>query len=276
MLPCLQDGFEQLNKLGEDLKSRIQIRFIDQHGLEEAGIDGGGLFKEFMECLVKEGFDPNAALFKPTSDNRLYPNPAAQGLVPNALAFFEFLGRMLGKAMYEVRPSTPWLMPAAFYPSRLFTCRQSSLVFVMKPILGQFKASDPSVHFPLLTSPQHVEQLYLMLTAIAPDADCNSTCICPLSDPLVSLKPFPGLHYFPCLCLRFSDLVLLNTFASSQITTSLLHVAFSCCFLPWCLCCLLPAALCHALFFTAFLHCFCLIAFFDALPAFADEAATGP
>lgn len=107
LLPCLQDGFEQLNKLGEGLKSRIQIRFIDQHGMEEAGIDGGGLFKEFMECLVKEGFDPNAALFKPTSDNRLYPNPAAPGLVPNALAFFEFLGRMLGKAMYEVRPSNP-------------------------------------------------------------------------------------------------------------------------------------------------------------------------
>ncbi|KAL3150396.1 hypothetical protein ABBQ32_000234 [Trebouxia sp. C0010 RCD-2024] len=97
----LQDGFEQLNKLGESLKSRIQIRFIDQHGMEEAGIDGGGLFKEFMECLVKEGFDPNAGLFKPTSDNRLYPNPAAPGLVPNALALFEFLGRMLGKAMYE-------------------------------------------------------------------------------------------------------------------------------------------------------------------------------
>jgi len=38
-----------------------------------------------MECLVKEGFDPNAALFKATSDNRLYPNPAAQALVPNAL-----------------------------------------------------------------------------------------------------------------------------------------------------------------------------------------------
>ena len=98
----LQDGFEQLNKLQEGLKSRVQIRFIDQHGIEEAGIDGGGLFKEFMECLVKEGFDPNAGLFKATSDNRLYPNPSAQALVPDALAYFEFLGRMLGKAMYEV------------------------------------------------------------------------------------------------------------------------------------------------------------------------------
>ena len=82
--------------------------------MEEAGIDGGGLFKEFMECLVKEGFDPNAALFKPTSDNRLYPNPAAQGLVPNAMALFEFLGRMLAKAMYEVRSSNPSVLFAIF------------------------------------------------------------------------------------------------------------------------------------------------------------------
>ena len=56
-----------------------------------------------MECLVKEGFDPNAGLFKATSDNRLYPSPQAKGLVPNALAYFEFLGQMLGKALYEVR-----------------------------------------------------------------------------------------------------------------------------------------------------------------------------
>lgn len=99
------------------MKSRVQIRFIDQHGIEEAGIDGGGLFKEFMECLVKEGFDPNAGLFKPTSDNRLYPNPAAPGLVPNALAYFEFLGRMLGKAMYEVQ-----LALAKFLVSAMHHC----------------------------------------------------------------------------------------------------------------------------------------------------------
>ena len=32
----------------------MRIRFIDEHGMEEAGIDGGGLFKDFMENLVKE------------------------------------------------------------------------------------------------------------------------------------------------------------------------------------------------------------------------------
>ena len=36
-------------------------------------------------------------LFAATLDNRLYPNPEAMQLVPNALQLFEFLGRMLGK-----------------------------------------------------------------------------------------------------------------------------------------------------------------------------------
>ena len=32
----------------------VRIQFVDEHGIEEAGIDGGGLFKDFMEHLVRE------------------------------------------------------------------------------------------------------------------------------------------------------------------------------------------------------------------------------
>jgi hypothetical protein len=39
---------------GEALRGRVRIQFVDEHGLEEAGIDGGGLFKDFMEHLVRE------------------------------------------------------------------------------------------------------------------------------------------------------------------------------------------------------------------------------
>ena len=53
-------------------------QFIDSHGLEEAGVDGGGIFKEFVDMVVKAGFDPNLGLFKATTDRRLYPNPHAQ------------------------------------------------------------------------------------------------------------------------------------------------------------------------------------------------------
>lgn len=35
-------------------QGRIRISFIDQHGAPEAGVDGGGLFKDFMEELMKQ------------------------------------------------------------------------------------------------------------------------------------------------------------------------------------------------------------------------------
>lgn len=48
-----QDGFVQLGGLqGEELRGRLRIKFVDEFGVEEAGVDGGGLFKDFLECLV--------------------------------------------------------------------------------------------------------------------------------------------------------------------------------------------------------------------------------
>ena len=88
--------------MDEELRGRIRIQYVDSYGEVEAGVDGGGLFKDFMENLVKEGFNPEIGLFRTTPEQKLYPSPAASSAVPNALALFEFLGKMLGKAMYEV------------------------------------------------------------------------------------------------------------------------------------------------------------------------------
>lgn len=63
--------------LGPKLKSRISISFIDEFGLVEAGIDGGGVFKEFLTALSREAFDVNSGLFLSTRDQLLYPNPHA-------------------------------------------------------------------------------------------------------------------------------------------------------------------------------------------------------
>lgn len=48
-LQVLQDGFQRLGALGEGLRGRVRVQFISEHGLEEAGVDGGGIFKEFLE-----------------------------------------------------------------------------------------------------------------------------------------------------------------------------------------------------------------------------------
>lgn len=47
-----EDAFAHLNGLGAGLKGTIEIVFIDENGVEEAGIDGGGLFKELLTGCV--------------------------------------------------------------------------------------------------------------------------------------------------------------------------------------------------------------------------------
>lgn len=36
---------------------------INNIGLEEVGIDGGGVFREFLSELIKTAFDPNRGFF---------------------------------------------------------------------------------------------------------------------------------------------------------------------------------------------------------------------
>jgi len=44
------------------------VSFIDEFGKYEAGIDDGGLFKEFLSELSKVVFDPQKGLFMVTED----------------------------------------------------------------------------------------------------------------------------------------------------------------------------------------------------------------
>ncbi|KXS22341.1 HECT-domain-containing protein [Gonapodya prolifera JEL478] len=96
-----EDGFSGLNALGSKLKKRISITFVNELGMEEAGIDGGGVFKEFLTRLSKQAFDINYGLFQATREQRLYPNPSAYARGDDQLRYLEFLGRVVGKAMYE-------------------------------------------------------------------------------------------------------------------------------------------------------------------------------
>eukprot|EP00039_Didymoeca_costata_P013079 m.193938 g.193938 ORF g.193938 m.193938 type:complete len:971 (-) comp15670_c0_seq3:1826-4738(-) len=96
-----EDAFDKLNDLKSGLRSRIRVQMINESGLPEAGVDGGGVFREFLSSVIKHGFDPNAGLFRESPDHRLYPNPQAMLANENAWQHFQFLGRMLGKAIYD-------------------------------------------------------------------------------------------------------------------------------------------------------------------------------
>ncbi|KAJ2803862.1 ubiquitin-protein ligase (E3) [Coemansia guatemalensis] len=86
-------------------KYRMRITFVDQHGAIEEGIDGGGLFKEFLVSLVQEAFDPSKDLFCQTEQNSIYPNPNSVPTDPRRrrliLDKYKFLGAIIGKALYE-------------------------------------------------------------------------------------------------------------------------------------------------------------------------------
>ncbi|XP_042055165.1 E3 ubiquitin-protein ligase UPL6-like [Salvia splendens] len=98
----LEDSFSQLNALAEDdLRGVIRITFVNELGVEEAGIDGGGIFKDFMENITRAAFDIQYGLFKETADHLLYPNPGSGLVHEQHLEYFHFLGTILAKAMFE-------------------------------------------------------------------------------------------------------------------------------------------------------------------------------
>jgi ubiquitin-protein ligase E3 C len=99
----VEDGIAAMDKVGNAIKDRIVIRYINNFGEEEAGIDIGGLFKDFVSDLSFRIFDPSYGLFAVTNKHELYPNPAVASIYPvgDIEKLYLFLGRVLGKALYE-------------------------------------------------------------------------------------------------------------------------------------------------------------------------------
>ena len=54
-----------------------------------------------MAQLIRTGYDPSYGYFKSNSQELLYPNPECETISPDYLKHFHFLGRMLGKVIYE-------------------------------------------------------------------------------------------------------------------------------------------------------------------------------
>jgi ubiquitin-protein ligase E3 C len=99
-----EDAFDNLSiENVNNLKTaRIVVEMINKLGLDEAGIDGGGLFREFILELLESGFDPNRGFFILTSDGYLYPNPNVKFLMlENYEKHYFFLGRILAKVIYK-------------------------------------------------------------------------------------------------------------------------------------------------------------------------------
>lgn len=120
----LEDGFRHLSRLGPRLKGRLYVVFVNDAGMEETGIDAGGLFKEFWTTLSGVAFNSSYGLFATTDDQLLYPNPRSGIVERDHLALFEFLGCIVGKALYEEIVIQPRF--ARFFLSKLLK-RMSSI-----------------------------------------------------------------------------------------------------------------------------------------------------
>jgi E3 ubiquitin-protein ligase HUWE1 len=95
------DSFKSLYyKSGPEIKyGKLNIRF---HG--EEGIDAGGVSREWFGAMARQMFNPDYALFNPVASDRttFHPNPLSE--VNNEhLLYFQFIGRIIGKALYEGR-----------------------------------------------------------------------------------------------------------------------------------------------------------------------------
>lgn len=98
----LEDAYEQLSSIDFDMKSVIRVSFVSASGNAEAGIDGGGLFKDFIEELIKAAITPELGYFISSSDNLLLISPLLEETKgSHALSMLYFFGKMLGKAIYE-------------------------------------------------------------------------------------------------------------------------------------------------------------------------------
>ncbi|KAJ8735730.1 hypothetical protein PYW07_007350 [Mythimna separata] len=144
-----EDAFDKLSPDNEpDLKLKLRVQLINQAGAEEAGVDGGGLFREFISELLKSAFDPNRGLFRLTIDNMLYPNPAVHLLYDDFPMHYYFVGRMLGKALYE--NLLVELPLAEFFLGKLCGCGEADV--------HALASLDPALHRGLLLLRAHARR----------------------------------------------------------------------------------------------------------------------
>ncbi|GMT14871.1 hypothetical protein PFISCL1PPCAC_6168 [Pristionchus fissidentatus] len=158
-----EDALSDLSqKNASSLRVPLRVSMKNWAGMSEAGIDGGGIFREFLTEVVKEGLDINRGLFTHTNDHLLYPNPLAPLIFPDYRDHYFFLGRLLGKALYESQLLDVRLAP--FFLSALFTNDKRDVDIV------QMRCVDPIIYNNLLElremDPAKIESLDLDFSVI--------------------------------------------------------------------------------------------------------------
>nr|XP_022345739.1 ubiquitin-protein ligase E3B-like [Crassostrea virginica] len=135
----VEDGYRQLAQIpAQSMKGVIRVKFVNEQGLDEAGIDQDGVFKEFLEETISKVFDPALSLFKVTTEQKLYPS-STSSIQENHLHLFDFVGKMLAKAVYEgIVVDVPF---APFFLTQILQHHQST----MYSPLDELPSLDPEL-----------------------------------------------------------------------------------------------------------------------------------
>ena len=92
-----QCAYQELNyRSPQELKNKIKVQYEG-----EAGIDASGLTRDFYTELSRAMFNPDYSLFNLTSNGVSYYANSQSYVNPDHLNFFKFIGRMVGKAIFD-------------------------------------------------------------------------------------------------------------------------------------------------------------------------------
>uniref|UniRef100_A0A7S3JVZ5 HECT-type E3 ubiquitin transferase n=1 Tax=Aureoumbra lagunensis TaxID=44058 RepID=A0A7S3JVZ5_9STRA len=166
----LEDSVQQLLALNnEDIRRWMRVQFVD-----EPGIDVGGLEREWFGLATEAIFTNEVGIFyfdKNASSYYIQPSaglPPALGGHPRADELFEFIGRLIGKAILE---HVPLAAPLAIPLWKQLICQPLDF--------DDFEDADPALartlNWLLNNSLDDISQLHLDFSVAIPQAKllCN-------------------------------------------------------------------------------------------------------
>jgi E3 ubiquitin-protein ligase HUWE1 len=93
----LEDSYRELTAYkGREFLGCLRVTFQG-----EQGIDAGGLTRDWLTAVVGELFNPDYALFSPTTFGRSYVPNRLSVVHPNSLGYFELAGRIIARALVD-------------------------------------------------------------------------------------------------------------------------------------------------------------------------------
>lgn len=130
-----QDAYDRILMMQEEFSKHYWIKFIDANGYEEEGADGGGLFKEFINEVLKSAMSDAYGFFLETPITwTYYPNPWSEE-IPDYDSHFWLIGMIVGKALQK-----GILIPCEF--SKFFL----NLIVGVENTFNELKSLDKTLH----------------------------------------------------------------------------------------------------------------------------------